>query len=54
MAEIKREPVKIVIDGKPHVAFDADHTWSDIARWIAHTRADAEEMVRILGVLMRD
>ena len=48
MAEIKRDPVRIVVGEVEYAAFDEDHTLADIARWIASNPYEAEEMVGLL------
>lgn len=48
MAEIKREPLRIVVGEEEYAAFDADHTLSDIARWLVEQGADADEMAFLM------
>lgn len=49
MAEIKREPVRLVVDGVEYDAFDENHSLADIARWVRRNPVDTEELVRLLG-----
>lgn len=49
MAEIKREPVRIIVGDTEYEAFDENHSLSDIARWILKNEVDAEELIRLLG-----
>lgn len=44
MSEIKREPIKIVVDGAEMAAFDEHHTLADIVRY-AIAQSDREEIV---------
>lgn len=48
MAEIKRKPVKITVDGVEYDAFDEDHTICDVARWL-HTMGDSDAAIAILS-----
>ena len=53
MAEIKREPVKIIVGDVEYDAFDEDHTWSDVVRWaLSQSRSDAEELRDIAGLIL--
>lgn len=51
MAEIKREPVKIVVGDIEYEAFDENHTWADIARWVRKNEVDAASLVQLLGAV---
>lgn len=44
MSEIKREPIKIVINGEDLAAFDENHTLADIIRY-AISQCDREEII---------
>jgi hypothetical protein len=35
-------------EGNPSYTFNEDHSWRDVARWIAKNPADLEEMIYIL------
>ena len=53
MSEIKRAPITTYDDdGEKLEAFDANHTLSDIARWICENPTDAEELVRIISEML--
>jgi len=53
MSEVKRDPIISTDDtGNELATFDADHSLSDIARWICRNRPDAEELHRILGDML--
>jgi hypothetical protein len=47
MAEIKREPIKIIVGDVEYTAFDEGHTISDAARWL-HTQGDTEAAILVL------
>lgn len=53
MSEIKRSPV-ITNDanGDELVTFDANHTLSDIARWICQIPTEGEEVARMIGDML--
>ena len=53
MSEVKRDPIcAIDANGDELATFDANHTLSDIARWVCRTTADGEELHRILGGIL--
>ena len=53
MAEIKREPVRIILGETEYAAFDEDHTWSDVVRWaLSNSRSDAEELRDIAAMIV--
>ena len=55
MAEIKREPIKIIVGDAEYAAFDENHTWSDVARWVlSHGRSDAEELQTLLDMILAE
>jgi hypothetical protein len=50
MSEIRRKPTKFVIDDIEYAAFDENHSWGDIARWIkSHGECDIDEFLRCFG-----
>jgi hypothetical protein len=50
MAEICTPPIITYDDeGNPSYTFNEHHTWRDVARWIAKTHSDLEEMIYILN-----
>lgn len=51
MAEVKREPIKIVVDGAVYYAFDDNHSISDIIRYAASC-ADLGEVQTLVKVMI--
>jgi hypothetical protein len=50
MAEICTPPIVTYDDeGNPSYTFNEHHTWRDVARWIAKTHSDLEDIIFILN-----
>lgn len=49
MVEIKREPIKVTVDNEPYVAFDDNHTLSDIISYAA-SQAGKDGLAEIIGI----
>ena len=53
MAEIKRKPILMEVEGGFIEGFDEGHTLADIARWLLKNRVDAEELHYLLGEMLK-
>ena len=53
MGEIKREPIRIVDGEAEYDAFDEDHTFADIARYV-YKQGGAEEVIYFLQEMINN